>query len=196
VGTTHTAIEAFGEEERPVTAAAGPGGVTWRAAVISLAIILLSVPAIFYGEVVHALYGMGFNATRAGSPYSFPGWYFRASGNEIYNTLTSVEGSEWKAMAWWGLGAVTVVFIAAMRLRFLWWPFHPVGYILGLSVLADEGRGQSPFFIAWLAKSLVLRYGGLRLYQQTLPIAVGLIIGDVLNRSLWNVISLVTHGHL
>ena len=49
--------------------------------------------------------------------------------------------------------------------------------------------------IAWLAKCLVLRYGGLLLYRQTLPIAIGLIVGDVLNRSLWNVISLVTHGH-
>jgi hypothetical protein len=99
-------------------------------------------------------------------------------------------------MAWWGLGAVTVVFIAWMRLRFFWWPFHPVGYILGLSTLVDEGCGQSPFLIAWLAKSLVLRYGGLRLYQQTLPIVIGLIVGDVLNRSLWNVISLVTRGHI
>jgi len=53
----------------------------------------------------------------------------------------------------------------------------------------------SHFFIAWLAKSLVLRYGGLRLYQQTLPIAIGFIMGDVLNRSLWNVLALATHGY-
>jgi hypothetical protein len=33
------------------------------------------------------------------------------------------------------------------------------------------------------------------LYRRTLPIAIGLIAGDVLNRSLWDIISLVTHGH-
>jgi hypothetical protein len=48
--------------------------------------------------------------------------------------------------------------------------------------------------IAWLAKCLVLRYGGLRLYRQTLPLAIGLIMGDVLNRSLWNIVTLVTQG--
>jgi len=164
-------------------------------------LVALGVGAVY---MLHSLYGMGFNAAQMGRPESFPGWYFPWAGSQILDILTTVHGAagergsaspQWDAMAWWGLGAVTVVFIAAMRLRFLWWPFHPVGYILGLSVLVDEGCGQSPFFIAWLAKSLVLRYGGLRLYRQTLPIAVGLIMGDVLNRSLWNVISLATHGH-
>ena len=91
---------------------------------------------------------------------------------------------------------MSVVFIAWMRLRFPWWPFHPVGYIIGFSELVDEGCGMSPFLIAWLAKSLVLRYGGLRLYRQTLPAAIGLLMGDVLNRSLWNVIALVTNGRV
>jgi len=42
-------------ERTPAAADQSPppsGGVTWRAAVISLAVILVSAPAIFYGEVV------------------------------------------------------------------------------------------------------------------------------------------------
>jgi len=165
-------------------------------------LVALAIGAVY---MLHSLYAVGVNAVWAGSPHSFPGWYFRWAGHEILDSLTAAEGAvgetgrastHWAAMGWWAVGALSVVFIAAMRLRFLWWPFHPVGYVLGLSVLADDGPGQSPFLVAWLAKSLVLRYGGLRLYQQTLPIAVGLIIGDVLNRSLWNVISLVTQGRL
>jgi len=158
-------------------------------------LVALGVGALY---MLHSLYGMGFSATRAGSPFSFPGWYFLWSGGTIFEFLGgggSAASPQWDAMAWWGLGALTVVFIAAMRLRFLWWPFHPVGYILGLSSV-DLNCGHSHFLIAWLAKSLVLRYGGLRLYQQTLPIAIGLIVGDVLNRSLWNIISLVTRGHI
>jgi hypothetical protein len=145
--------------------------------------------------MLDGLYRVGFNATYAGRVNSFPGWVFPLEGEWVFSSLATPSGPAWDGLAWFGLGAATLVFIAWMRLRFLWWPFHPVGYILGLSILVDEGCGQSPFFIAWLAKSLVLKYGGLRLYQQTLPIAIGLIIGDVLNRSLWNVISLVTHGH-
>jgi hypothetical protein len=165
-------------------------------------LVALGVGAV---HMLHGIYQVGLSATRMGSPYSFPGWYFPWAGHQIYDCLTAVQGlagergsasTQWAAIAWWGLGALSVVFIAWMRLRFPWWPFHPVGYIIGLSELVDEGCGMSPFLIAWLAKSLVLRYGGLRLYRQTLPIAVGLIVGDVLNRSLWNVISLVTHGHV
>ncbi len=156
-------------------------------------LVALGVGAIY---MIHSLYGMGFEATRAGSGESFPGWYFRWSGEAAVDYLGGAGAAaspQWEAMAWWVMGAAAFVFIAAMRLRFLWWPFHPVGYILGLSSV-DLNAGHSHFLIAWLAKTLVLKYGGLRLYQRTLPAAVGLIVGDVLNRSLWNVVSLATHG--
>jgi hypothetical protein len=50
----------------------------------------------------------------------------------------------------------------------------------------------SPFFIGWLGKTLVTRYGGLRLYRQTMPIAIGFIAGDLLNDLLWGIVTLVT----
>ncbi|MDH4208318.1 MAG: hypothetical protein OEV76_05540, partial [Anaerolineae bacterium] len=52
MGATRITSNADSDDHRPVVVPAGPGGVTWRAVGISLAIILLSVPAIFYGEVV------------------------------------------------------------------------------------------------------------------------------------------------
>lgn len=143
--------------------------------------------------MLHTLYGIGFNSTRAGFADSIPGWELRYQGAFIDEMLTNPSGPEWDGVLWCGVGALVFVSLALMRLRFLWWPFHPVGFIIGFGLL------QYPMFfsvvIAWLAKCLVLRYGGLRLYRQTLPIAIGLIVGDVLNRSLWNVISLATHGH-
>jgi hypothetical protein len=145
--------------------------------------------------ILHTLYGIGFDSTRAGFADRLPGWMFRWTGEQIYNEMVAnPSGPQWEGAAWCGVGALVFVFLALMRLRFLWWPFHPVGFIIGFGLL------QYPmvfsFLIAWLAKSLVLRYGGLRLYRQTLPIAIGLIMGDGLNRSLWNVISLVTHGQV
>jgi len=145
---------------------------------------------------LHALYRIGFNSTLVGIADLFPGWHFIMAGNEIFDNLTNPQDAEWQGVAWWGVGALSFVFIAVMRLQFLWWPFHPVGYVLGLGLMAGEGIGGLPFVVAWLAKALVLRYGGLRLYRRTLPIVIGLIVGDVLNRSLWDIISLVTHGHI
>jgi len=86
---------------------------------------------------------------------------------------------------------VTVA-LGVMRLRFPWWPFRPMGY------LASNVWGMHwfcmPFVVGWAAKVLVLRYGGLRLYRRAVPLATGLIVGDMLNRGLWAVIALLTSG--
>ncbi len=91
-------------------------------------------------------------------------------------------------------GAVFATLLGFMRLRFWWWPLHPVGYMVGMSWGANWY--WMPFFVGWVAKSLVVRYGGLRLYRATVPLATGLIIGDLLNRGLWSFIGLLTQGRV
>jgi hypothetical protein len=41
-----------------------------------------------------------------------------------------------------------------------------------------------PLFIGWLLKSITIKYGGLRLYQKTVPLAIGVIVGDRLSEIL------------
>jgi hypothetical protein len=53
-----------------------------------------------------------------------------------------------------------------------------------------------PFFIGWLLKTLAIRYGGLQLYRRTVPLAIGLIVGDLVNQGLWVAISLAAGGRL
>ncbi len=85
-----------------------------------------------------------------------------------------------------------MLFLGLMRLRFWWWPFHPIGYLAantwGLQLWA------MPFFVGWLAKTLIIRYAGLPLYRRTIPLAAGLIVGDLLNGGLWGVVRLVRLG--
>ncbi len=87
-------------------------------------------------------------------------------------------------------GAAVVVVLGIMRLKFWWWPFHPVGYI------AANTWGSHwwylPFFIGWASKSLVIRYGGLKLFRATVPLAIGLIVGDLVNGGVWTLINVVT----
>jgi hypothetical protein len=91
-------------------------------------------------------------------------------------------------------GGGVVVALGLMRLRFWWWPFHPVGYI------ASNTWGSHwwylPFFTGWVGKVLVIRYGGLRLYRKSIPFAIGLIVGDLLNGGIWAVVRLITRGHI
>ena len=53
-----------------------------------------------------------------------------------------------------------------------------------------------PFLLGWLAKSLVTRYGGLKLYRETVPLAVGLVAGDLVNQVLWATIRAGLRGQI
>ncbi|MHC5034797.1 MAG: DUF6784 domain-containing protein [Planctomycetota bacterium] len=93
-----------------------------------------------------------------------------------------------------GAGAVITAFLGVMRLRFWWWPFHPIGYMAAMSW--SLYWFWAPFLIGWACKTLVLRYGGLRLYRSTIPLAISFIVGELLNRSVWAVVALATTGHV
>lgn len=86
------------------------------------------------------------------------------------------------------LGFVVALFLTAMRSRFIWWPFHPVGYALS-HVSVEFWSG---IFIAWLIKSIVIRYGGAKVYQKSTAIFLGMILGDVIIQALLFVIGLVS----
>ena len=38
--------------------------------------------------------------------------------------------------------------------------------------------------------------GGLRLYRRTIPFAVGLVVGDLLNTGLWAAVAVITQGRV
>lgn len=80
-----------------------------------------------------------------------------------------------------------------MRQRFWWWPFHPIGCLASNTWAAKWN--WMPFFVGWLAKTLVIRYGGLRLYRKTVPMAIGLIGGDLLSQFVWGLIQAVVRSH-
>jgi hypothetical protein len=77
-----------------------------------------------------------------------------------------------------GLGASFTALLAYLRMRYIWWPFHPVGY--AMSNTFTSSNMWTPFLIAWLAKVVVTRAGGMKLYRRGLPFFLGLIAGDFL----------------
>ncbi|MBI3912536.1 MAG: hypothetical protein HY320_16575 [Armatimonadetes bacterium] len=86
-------------------------------------------------------------------------------------------------------GGVFCAFLIWMRTLFVWWPFHPIGY-----VMAETGAGSSFWFhylVAWLLKFTVLRYGGHRLYVRTIPLIIGVILGDILTQCAWSAVATI-----
>jgi hypothetical protein len=126
--------------------------------------------------------------------FFWPALYSRTDAEMIYSTVTNPAPAHgMNSIAAIIVGAIVALALGLLRLRFWWWPLHPVGYLLttsyGMIFLLF------PFLIAWVAKVLVVRYGGLRLYRQTVPLAVGLIIGDLLNVAIWSVVTQFSSLH-
>lgn len=87
-----------------------------------------------------------------------------------------------------GVGFVFCCLLMLARIRFPWWPFHPIGYAISSSWSIN--LVWMPLLIAWAIKGLLLRYGGVRLYRQMMPFFLGLILGQMIVGSLWHLIGL------
>jgi hypothetical protein len=76
-----------------------------------------------------------------------------------------------------GLGLALVLACSFLRLRYTWWPLHPVIF-LGFGSWTMGQFGFS-FFLGWLAKSAICRFGGADTYLKVRPAIIGIVIGDL-----------------
>ena len=115
------------------------------------------------------------------------------TGTESYDWLNMAltQGFEPEARRWGAvLGAAGfTALLASLRSSFPWFPFHPLGYCIGPGLIWL----WFPFLLAWLAKLLILRYGGLRVYHRALPFFLGLVLGDYVVAALWSLVSVLWH---
>ena len=76
------------------------------------------------------------------------------------------------------IGAVLCLAVSFCRLRFPWWPLHPIVFVFFGTHQAQ--RLAFSFLLGWLVKAGVHKYGGARAYMALRPVMVGLIAGEVL----------------
>jgi hypothetical protein len=104
--------------------------------------------------------------------------------------VNSPQKPDWTRLAGVLAGFVIVGLLMVARTRILWWPFHPVGYVLAGTFTMPWL--WCPTLLGWLIKASILRYGGLRTYRVLLPFFIGLILGDYISGSLWAVLGCAT----
>jgi len=80
-------------------------------------------------------------------------------------------------------GVAIVSALAWLRLNYVWWPVHPLGFVMATSWASLNL--WFALFLGWLLKLLTIHYGGLRGYVQFRPLAMGIIMGDILGGVLW-----------
>ena len=81
--------------------------------------------------------------------------------------------------------------LGILRTRFMWFSLHPMGYVLGLSYAVDFY--WISLVVTSVIKTVLLRYGGAKMYRQALPFFIGLIIGECIVACSWSLLALALH---
>lgn len=78
-----------------------------------------------------------------------------------------------------------------LRMRFPWWPLEPIGFMLGLHDFSPWHIGTFTPFIVWVAKYALIKIGGRKAYEEVgVPVAVGIIAGEIAGILLVSVINI------
>jgi hypothetical protein len=155
-------------------------GLRWRTVLTWVAIGTVSALAIGWWSSLSEFYRLG-AATAKSNDYAI--WKAGVRMQEMDTLAHSRYTHDWTRLSTILLGAGFTFLLAWCRTRFANFPFHPVGYVLSNTYTIAEF--YVPFFIAWLVKVLVLRFGGVRLYRQSLLFFMGLVIGDMMTQAIW-----------
>ena len=89
-----------------------------------------------------------------------------------------------------GIGAAFEAFLMWAQHRWYWWPLHPIGFAIAVGWLTSQIWFSA--LIAWLFKGVIVRFGGVVLFQRMKPLFLGLILGEVLVSGVWGVIYMLT----
>ncbi len=89
------------------------------------------------------------------------------------------------------VGFGQALFLEAMRFRYVNWPFHPLGF--AISANWEMNLVWMPLMVAWIIKTMIIKYAGGKVYHRAVPLFLGLILGQFVVGSLVNIISIAYH---
>jgi hypothetical protein len=135
-----------------------------------------------FWAMLHLNYRYGAVAKSAGS---FGGEAF----NQLSGWLKNPTSPNWGARGAIVAGFAIACFLQAMRVRFPWWPFHPLGFAVTSNW--EINLVWMPLFIAWAVKLILLRYSGLAGFRRSIPFFIGLIMGQFVVGSVGNIIGIL-----
>ena len=124
------------------------------------------------------------------------GWFFGPTGGPVYpfnfisKHLNDPQGPN--VIGWISTlsGGTVMGLLMLARQHFLWWPLHPLGF--AVSTISMTNYISFSVFLAWLIKSLILRYGGPTLFQRARPFFLGLILGQFAVAGFWLIVDFFT----
>ncbi len=112
-------------------------------------------------------------------------WYPYRFMDQIVSYPTGPHLDGWIQV---GVGAAIMAGLELLHYKFLWWPFHPLGF----PISSAFGSMWFSVFVAYILKSVILKYGGPNLYRKAVPFFLGLILGEIVPAGFWLIIDLFT----
>lgn len=134
---------------------------------------------------LHLFYSYGMAARAGGTSRYFGQEPFAA----LAAWLNAPFATRWPRVGAYAVGFAFTWLLMALRVRYIWWPFHPVGYAISSSW--SMNCLWLPILIAWCIKAVILRYFGYKSFQNAIPFALGLVLGEFVVGSLWTILGIV-----
>ncbi|MDH7602595.1 MAG: hypothetical protein QHI38_10675, partial [Armatimonadota bacterium] len=148
--------------------------------------VALGTIATFW-SYLHVGYRLGFERDVAlGGQYAYGG--FKQLAN-WWTRPKELMGPNWAVNFSILGGFLFCMLLSYIRLTFINFPFHPIGFAVTASWAINIV--WVPLLIAWLIKSSVLRFGGLRQYRLLLPFFLGLILGGMTIGCIWGLVGVI-----
>lgn len=108
-------------------------------------------------------------------------WFGQLTGAIHFGRLTEwLGGTKFPDLMAAGsaVGGFSSVFVlGAAQNALSWFPIHPVGFVMGMSAECLDYYWL-PLTLASVVKTIIIRYGGLRLYGKAMPVFLGLALGE------------------
>jgi Family of unknown function (DUF6785)/Domain of unknown function (DUF6784) len=150
-----------------------------------LAIILASAFTLLCGFVIYPPLMYRHGAALA-AELNWTGWY---TYNTLADWLQSPRPPDHAGMAAFAGGGAFALLLALIRTRYVWFPFHPMGYALGIGNTVE--RWWFALVVCSFLKGVIVHYGGIRTYRQALPFFMGLVLGQYVVSCIWSIIAVV-----
>ena len=160
----------------------------------------LLVPAVLLACLVGALSITGFilhqGYHNVGS-YNFGSVSFNGSSDGAVGiwrlTANRIQqgtfGTDWRRVEFLGIGGLITGLMFYLRYRFAGFPVHPIGFTISASGVLQSS--VSSIFLVWLAKVILLKFGGLERYRKTAPLFLGMLIGYLAGIGLGVVVDVI-----
>ena len=119
--------------------------------------------------------------------------YIVGIGNEVFGRrlerwLNNPTGPNWDGTQSMGIGAGMTWLLYFLRHKFMWWPFHPIGYVMTAATWGGLADFWFSVYLGWMIKFIIVSIFGLRAHQRAIPFFLGLVMGDYVFVGGWALI--------